>query len=126
MVPRGGWTSGCDDIPRPPYIAICSISGGLSKSKRISQTNLETEFMQPQTGNSHRRTGFTQEADQITGLLGVVGGEVSVRDTLGTGTTCTTDSVDVVLDVVGETVKKWEHQDRVFRGLIERCRLTRS
>lgn len=52
----------------------------------------------------HGRPGLSQDVDQVSGLLGVVSGEVGVRDTLGTSTTGTTDSVDIVLDVVGEAV----------------------
>ena len=73
---------------------------------------MQIRIQEPRIGSSHRRTGFTQQADQITGLLGVVGGEVSVRDTLGTSTTGTTDSVDVVLDVVGEAANTSKHQNR--------------
>jgi len=56
--------------------------------------------------NLHGGPGFTQKAEQVPGLLSVVRSEVRVRHSLGTSTTGTTDSVDVVLNVVGEAGKR--------------------
>lgn len=50
------------------------------------------------------RLGLAENADKLPSLLAVVRGEVSVRSSLGTGTTSTADTVDVVLAVVGEVV----------------------
>lgn len=48
--------------------------------------------------------GLTENANKLASLLGVIGGKVGVRSTLGAGTTGTANAVDVVFAVVGEVV----------------------
>lgn len=50
------------------------------------------------------RLGLAENANELSSLLRVVGREVGVRGTLGTGAASTADAVDVVLAVVGEVV----------------------
>lgn len=48
--------------------------------------------------------GLTQNANQLSGRLGVLGGEVGVGGTSAASTTSTADLVNVVLSVGGEVV----------------------
>jgi hypothetical protein len=85
-------------LDRP--LTIILTAQGDYKSINVRESSTGTSCQE----NSHVGLGLFQNGEELSRLLRVVGSEVGVRDTSVTGSTSSTDSVNVVFTVVGEVV----------------------